>query len=126
MPSVELESAIPAIELLQTYACDSMAFGIGVYCICYMQIRETRFGFSKPSSASAQNNYTKSTPIVMCAADATKTVKSKDKQKETRSTTATKTTTEEKKYYKPKQLQIESTKQPKNVTKMNACIHTIS
>jgi hypothetical protein len=72
VPPAELESAIPAIELLQTYACVGMAFGIGFYYICYMQIRETRFGFSKPSSASVQNNYTKSMPLVMCTADATK------------------------------------------------------
>jgi hypothetical protein len=98
-----LKSAIPAIELLQTYVCDRMAFGIGVYYFCYMQIRPTRFGFSKSSSASVQNNYTKSTPIVMCTADATKTVKSKGKQKETRSITATETTTKEKKYYKRKE-----------------------
>jgi hypothetical protein len=103
VPSVELESAIPAIQLLQTNACDRMAFGIGFYYICYMEIRHTRFSFSKPSSASVQNNYTKCTPMVMCTADATKTVESKGKQKETRSTTATKTTTEEKKYYKRKQ-----------------------
>jgi hypothetical protein len=68
-----------------------------------MQIRQTRFGFSKSSSAFVQNNYTKSTLIVMCTADATKTVESEGKQKETRSITATKTTTKEKKYYKRKQ-----------------------
>jgi hypothetical protein len=57
-----------------------------------------RFSFSKPFSVSVQNNYTKSTPIIICTADATKTVESKGEQKETRSTTATKITTEEKKY----------------------------
>jgi len=103
MPSAELESAILAIELLQTYARDRIAFGNGFYYICYMQIRETRSGFGKRSSASVQNNYIKSTPIAMRTADATKTVGRKGKQKENRSTTATETTTEEKKYYKRKQ-----------------------
>jgi len=66
-----------------------------------MQIRETRSGFGKRSSASVQNNYFKSTPVVMHTADATKTVRRKGKQKENRSTTAsaTATTKEEKKYY---------------------------
>jgi hypothetical protein len=68
-----------------------------------MQIRQTRFGFSMQSSAPVQSNCTKSRPTAMCTADATKTVESKGKQKETQSTTATKRAKEEKKYYKRKQ-----------------------
>jgi len=46
-----------------------------------MQIRQTRFGFSKPSSEPAQSNCTKSRPIVMCTADATKQWKAKANKK---------------------------------------------
>jgi hypothetical protein len=60
-----------------------MAFGIGFYYICFMQIRQTLCGLSQPSSEHVQNNCTKSSPIVMCTAEATKTVEIKGKQKET-------------------------------------------
>lgn len=72
------------------------------FLLHFLHANQTRFGFSKPSSACVQNNYTKSRPIVMWTADATKTVESKHKQKETRSTTETKTT-EGEKYYKRKE-----------------------